>query len=150
MVAYSFKKRFVDPIRVGLGVYKSGDPDTALRAAWPAAKCQTIRADRKRHARVGEELQLYCGMRTKGCFPIGRARCTSVLPIELHFIEWGSAVVGSGKVAEHCYFDERLHVFAQADGFENWEAMKAFWREQHPGIDQFRGWLIQWKPLAQT
>lgn len=45
MVAYSFQKRFVEPIRSG-------------------RKRQTIRADRKRHARPGEVLQLYSGMRT--------------------------------------------------------------------------------------
>lgn len=39
MVAYSFRKRFGPPILAG-------------------TKAQTIRADRKRHARPGEEVQL--------------------------------------------------------------------------------------------
>ena len=48
MVAYSFKRRFREPILAG-------------------SKQQTIRADRKRHARRGEALQLYTGMRTTQC-----------------------------------------------------------------------------------
>ena len=48
MVAYSFQKQFVGPIEGG-------------------EKRQTIRAPRKRHARVGEPIQIYTAMRTKGC-----------------------------------------------------------------------------------
>lgn len=48
MVAYSFKRQFGPPILAG-------------------TKGGTIRNDRKRHARPGEELQLYHGMRTKSC-----------------------------------------------------------------------------------
>ena len=154
MVAYSYKKRFVNPIRVGLGIVPVtpkiiDDPDAPMGyriGPEIRPKRQTIRADRKRHARVGEEIQHYCGMRTKHCFLIGRARCVSVLPVVLHFIAWGSAIVGSGKVAENCYYDERLHLFAQADGFDRWEDMKAFWREEHPGVDKFEGVLIRWEP----
>lgn len=79
MVAYSFRQRFVAPIQVGLGTIEH-IPGTEY-----APKRQTIRANRKRHARPGEELQLYCGMRTKGCFLIGRARCTSVSGVRLQF-----------------------------------------------------------------
>lgn len=48
MVAYSFNRRFVQAIESGI-------------------KSQTIRAPRRRHARPGERLQLYTGMRTKAC-----------------------------------------------------------------------------------
>lgn len=48
MVAYSFKSAFVEDIAAGL-------------------KCQTIRLPRPRHARPGERLQLFTGMRTKHC-----------------------------------------------------------------------------------
>ncbi len=48
MVAYSFDRRFVPAIVSG-------------------AKRQTIRAHRARHARPGETLQLYTGMRTRQC-----------------------------------------------------------------------------------
>jgi hypothetical protein len=46
VVAYSFRQQFRPPILAG-------------------TKRQTIRADRKRHARPGEQLQLYTGMRTR-------------------------------------------------------------------------------------
>lgn len=68
MVAYSYKARFVEPIRLGL------EPGPWI----PGMKRQTIRADRKRHARPGEEIQHYRGMRTRQCFLIGRAICEAV------------------------------------------------------------------------
>lgn len=140
MVAYSFKKRFIKPIKVGLS-------RVSLSFDCPP-KRQTIRAvGKRRHARPGEIVQLYHAMRTKQCFKIGDGRCTSALPVCLQFIAWGSAIVGSGKVPANCYFDERLHLFAQADGFESWEEMKEFWRVEHPGIEKFEGVLIQWEPL---
>jgi len=64
MVAYSFRARFREPILVG-------------------AKRQTIRADRKRHARPGEQLQLYTGMRTRECAIIARALCSQVMPVRI-------------------------------------------------------------------
>lgn len=48
MVAYSFHRRFVPLIQSGI-------------------KRHTIRPHRKRHARPGEAVQLYTGMRTKAC-----------------------------------------------------------------------------------
>jgi hypothetical protein len=48
MVAYSFHRQFVDPIRQGV-------------------KTGTVRAARMRHANVGERIQLYTAMRTKHC-----------------------------------------------------------------------------------
>ena len=48
MVAYSFKKLFVPAIEAG-------------------RKRHTIRAERKRHARPGEAVQLYYAMRTRQC-----------------------------------------------------------------------------------
>lgn len=68
MVAYSFKRRFAEPILAG-------------------AKRQTIRADRRRHARPGEELQLYTGMRTKSCRLIARRTCVDIQRVILVFRE---------------------------------------------------------------
>jgi hypothetical protein len=80
MVAYSYKRRFINPIRVGLGLpplfqfgpHKLvGDMDAEIRP-----KRQTIRAfGKRRHARAGEILQHYTAMRTKQCTKIGDARC---------------------------------------------------------------------------
>ena len=74
--------------------------ETALpsKTAVAGTKGGTIRAARKRsyyqkpgahrpagHARVGEELQLYTGMRTKHCRLIARKTCVAVEPITLVF-----------------------------------------------------------------
>ena len=48
MVAYSFKSQFEEPIVA-------------------REKRQTVRGFRKRHARPGEPIQLYVGMRTRNC-----------------------------------------------------------------------------------
>lgn len=136
MVAYSFKRQFVAPIQVGLGTIER-IPGTEY-----APKRQTIRAYRKRHARPGEEIQLYCGMRTKHCFLIGRARCTSVDGILLRF--------GIGKISVDNYpairEDDELDIFAQADGFKDFAEMAAFWHEEY-GQDHFEGIIIKWEPL---
>lgn len=144
MTAYSFKKRFVEPIRWGLGL---GLDLSDEAAAIGTPKRQTIRADRKRHARPGEELQLYCGMRTKGCFLIGRARCTDVARIHIHFRErrqsdWIQSAV-TGKIDRP--YD--LSQFAKSDGFESWGHMREFWSREHPGIRDFSGIIIKWEPL---
>jgi uncharacterized protein YqfB (UPF0267 family) len=110
MVAYSFQKRFAEPILAG-------------------TKSQTIRADRKRHARPGEELQLYTGMRTKHCRLIARVQCIGIRPITLDLAE------------------DMPDAFAHRDGFADWEDMRAFWRQFHPGVETFTGVLILWDPI---
>lgn len=140
MVAYSFKKRFVEPILRGLLVVDRWGDD----ARW-VPKRQTIRADRRRHARPGEEVQLYTGMRTKQCRLIGRARCTSVAGIRIH--------VSRGIISIDDYpaiRDGDLDAFAQADGFVSWEEMKDFWWANHPKsllLGGFKGVIIKWEPL---
>ncbi|TIN05572.1 hypothetical protein [Mesorhizobium sp.] len=128
MVAYSFKQRFVAPIHAG-------------------TKRQTIRADRKRHARPGEMLQLYRGMRTKHCELIGRSQCIDVVKITILFDDAdpeaeGIILPGFG------FPGGGLEGFAIADGFASWVDLKQFWRENHPGVDEFQGNLIMWGDLA--
>lgn len=135
MVAYSFKRQFIDPIRVGLGL-----PDVLRRlSSPPPPKRQTIRADRARHARPGEELQLYHGMRTKHCFLIGRAICTDVQPIRITFRR--SRIKIATQIIEAPLW---LNEFAQADGFDHWMAMRDFWAENHAGT-VFKGVIIYWR-----
>lgn len=124
MCAYSFQKRFVDPILSGI-------------------KRQTIRADRKRHARPFEELQLYTGMRTKDCRLIARARCESITPITLSFIHRGSVQVDGSP-----WYD--LDNFAVLDGFRDWDDLCAFWREQNGEPSEWSGVRITWRPLPQA
>lgn len=168
MVAYSFKKRFVTPIRYGLGlmpidgkwlpcesVIELGqrdaipfDPFKHLeRTARP--KRQTIRAvGKRRHARPGETLQLYTAMRTKQCKKIGEARCTAVLPIRIMVNEHSMPVEVDGRhvgVGSHDY-PGGLRELAQLDGFEHAEDMHEFWKKEH-GLGEFSGVLIKWEPI---
>lgn len=125
MVAYSFQRMFKGPILA-------------------RTKLHTIRADRKRHARPGEELQLYTGMRTKHCELIARATCKDVLPITLLFDtdpEMEGVIMPGFGVAGG------LDAFAISDGFTSWAELKAFWRKHHPGVDEFHGFIISWGDL---
>ncbi|WP_267355754.1 MULTISPECIES: hypothetical protein [unclassified Methylobacterium] len=127
MVAYSFKKRFGPPILAG-------------------TKAQTIRAERagkSRHARLGELVQLYTGMRTRQCTKLGETRCLEVLPIRMDLIL--SLVVAGGECIREI---RELHAFAQRDGFADWWGLVAFWVAEHPGVDLFEGVLIRWQPLV--
>lgn len=120
MVAYSFQKRFAPLIREGL-------------------KTQTIRADRKRHARPGELLQLFTGMRTAHCERIvPDVVCTAVLPIA---IGWASARIARVEVGMIPV--RNLDHFAASDGFIDLDDMTDFWLEHH-GARPFEGVVIEW------
>lgn len=128
MVAYSFKERFVEPIRWGLGLGLDV-PDNVRHP-----KRQTIRAHRLgrgRHARPGEELQLYTAMRTKYC---------RLAPNFRHDQLRDGGVTFRGI--------ELLNGYALLDGFASWSEMRAFWSTEHPGIERFSGVVIRWEPLA--
>lgn len=141
MVAYSFKKRFVLPIRVGLGLIGMGEDQPPMVPKW-----QTIRAHRigrARNARPGETLQLYCEMRTKHCFKIADALCTRVRPIE---IEVYSNTFGLFQIEGRSMSGTEIENFARSDGFEDLEKMHRFWISNH-GAKKFSGVLIEWEPL---
>ena len=134
MVAYSFKRRFVEPILVG-------------------TKGQTIRGLRKRHARPGEDLQLYVAMRTKQCRLIARSPCESVVPVRLLFHRAHGPI--SFDVDGVRLGSDAMERFAEADGFgESGYAaldMCGFWFETHgPDADEidFEGVVIRWRPLV--
>jgi hypothetical protein len=127
MVAYSFKRQFVAPIKAG-------------------TKAQTIRADRKRHAREGEALQLYTGMRTRACQLIGRAVCAGVQPITIDARDRPVIVLPDRELRPLAGIDD----FARLDGFEDWQAMRRFWEEYHPGSSTFSGVLITWRDFANA
>ena len=66
MGLYGFKQRFVPMIQDG-------------------SKRHTIRAERKKgHAKPGEKMFLYCGLRTKHTFKIGEAQCDYSEAILIH------------------------------------------------------------------
>ncbi|WP_300439376.1 hypothetical protein [uncultured Mameliella sp.] len=130
MVAYSFQKRFCDDV-----------------AEW--RKRQTIRAKRKRHARPGEWLQLYFGMRTKHCRKlVNDPICTGVTPIMI----W---VPLDDVPCRYAVPDQSLPLkwrwqvvddaFAHSDGFEDERDFRTFWKDAH-GEGVFEGVLITWMP----
>lgn len=122
MVAYNFQKQFAEPIKSG-------------------RKKHTIRKNgKRRHARPGEPLQLYTGMRTKYCQKIldHDPVCSLATPI---LIEVGDDEILGIWVGN--YEVEDMRSFAVSDGFESLEAMHKFWIEFH-GAHIFHGTMIGW------
>lgn len=139
MVAYSFKERFVEPIKAGLEFI----PLSAT------IKRHTIRADRQRHVRPGEVVQLYKGMRTKHCVLIGVGICTWVAPIYMRLApagQGGEVTIMRPEADYTGQTSEELDRFAQGDGFANWADLLAFWAKEHPGQETFSGVIINWEP----
>lgn len=142
MVAYGFKKYFAPQIEDG-------------------SKTHTIRAHRRRHAHVGEQVQLFTGMRTRHCRKIiPDPICISVLPIIImssDLIEAGIAYIAIN--GEPLHRDE-IEEFAALDGFDPVrlrghapgnligatarETMGRFWATENPG-SVFQGVIIRWR-----
>jgi hypothetical protein len=140
MVAYSFQKRFVTPIQVGLGLQQT-IPGTEY---WP--KRQTIRAiGRRRHAQSGDTLQLYSGMRTKYCNLIGTSICVDVIPV----IIWVDAKTIAVQLSKSLLGPREMKEFSRQDGFADPEDMAQFWRVQHKGVERFDGVVIQWRATGE-
>ncbi|MFT6668663.1 MAG: hypothetical protein ACJAVZ_000109 [Afipia broomeae] len=136
MVAYSFQRQFIEPIRLGIR-----DPKAA------GAKLQTIRAHRKRHARAGEMLQLYSGMRTKNCMKIVPDQlCEDVFNIRFEVAKSGIKDIYFG-LSEPRFELPKVNEFAQEDGFFDADAMRDFWLSSH-GEGLFEGVLVKWFPEA--
>lgn len=152
MVAYSFKKRFVPNILEGLKPRPGG-------AVHP--KRQTIRAGAvgpdgiaysvkgRRHARLGDVVQLYTAMRTKQCRKLGEAICVGVRPVTLRLSVGGPRVsVRLGGVA---MTREAVERFTRDDGFDGPSDMVEFWQKENgadPGGAEWHGVLIAWEPLT--
>lgn len=122
MVAYSVKEQFIDPIE-------------------QLVKHHTLRNERKRHARPGEEIQIYFAMRTRQCRLVGRAVCTAVTPIHLSFYPPKVAIYGRPVIET----PSKLTDFARADGFSSWRELKEFWDKNHARPKAWSGMIIEWK-----
>lgn len=143
MVAYSYKRRFVTPIRIGLGLSIRPEDRDEEAATMLLPKRQTIRAvGLRRHARPGETLQHYCGMRHPSCFLIGTALCSSVRPINIKICNDGDMLF---SIERQRLSDSKAEAFAHSDGFAGIEDMWLFWRDEHPGISSFNGYVIGWE-----
>ena len=133
MVAYSFKRQFIEPIK-------------------RRTKCQTIRADRKRHARPGEPMQLYYALRTKHAIKLldPDPVCVSVEKLLFDFRAQCVTVQAFDGPYARIYKGAKLEAFAQSDGFASWREMQAFWQEGHEGAEltSWQGVLIKWEPAS--
>lgn len=145
MVAYSFKAMFAPQV-------------SAL------TKRHTVRADRKRHARPGEPVQLYQGMRTRNCVKLVDPDpiCIRVRPIAIVTTWLLEEFIASIVIDGRSLHREEIEAFAAADGFAiehvgdcrmkqigrsgsaRWN-MGAFWNAEH-GQGLFEGKLIEWEP----
>lgn len=134
MVAYSFKRQFIEPIQAG-------------------TKCQTIRAHRKRHARPGEPVQLYYALRTKQARKLVEPDpiCISVQRISFNFVYEQVVIVtdsDTGATESYSALAGDIDAFAVSDGFANWGALVDFWgegRQESDPLLHWSGWLIKWK-----
>lgn len=118
MVAYNFKPQFA-------GAVESGE------------KTQTIRRNgKRRHAKPGDTLQLYSGMRTKSCRLLKTAKCLNTWAIE---IRPDGRVYLDGDLLNDI---DQVQQLAQDDGFGDVPEFLWFFC---PGDDPFKGVLIKWE-----
>ncbi len=120
------------------------------------AKRQTIR--RPGRFKVGDTIQLYTGQRTKACRKLGKAICTSVVPIVIDFRRTSGEIdVPHVKYNGKLVSDSVLIAIAFRDGFgspqknqeERYrEAVARFMAffEDHYGLP-FEGEIIEWGDL---
>lgn len=97
MVAYSFNAAFVDQVTA-------------------QTKRQTIRLPRKRHARPGEPVQLYTGMRTRHCRKLVDPDpvCIGVDEVRIAFDDGAIATLEINGIPLTA---AEMETFARADGF---------------------------------
>lgn len=134
MVAYSFKAMFADPIERGV-------------------KCQTVRAGRARHARVGEAVQLYTAMRTRHCRKLITPDpiCIEVQSIEIDIGPKNPNIITDIEIDGVALTADEIETFAIADGFGGdllgataRRNMGLFWLKNHQS-NAFKGVVIRWK-----
>lgn len=131
MVAYSFQAQFADSIA-------------------DLTKRQTVRGYRKRHARPGEALQLYTGMRTKYCrkiLPVDPV-CLDLRHIVLAFA--ADDAVSQIELDGRMLCRDEVEAFAAADGFGPVDGsarlrMGRFWNRAER-LNSWAGVVVRWTP----
>lgn len=151
---FSFRPRFVNPIRAGLGLPEMTATPDRFEPALGRIKRQTIRAERadgKRPA-VGDELHLFTGMRTPQCERLAPRRWAFVTDVRDIAITLATAHDASDHVGDTVKFTPgvkliapiHLHAFSQDDGFRDWQDMRDFWHKEHRGVSEFAGFITFW------
>jgi hypothetical protein len=98
-------------------------------------KPHTIRADRKRPIKVGDDLYHFSGMQTKACERLLTNKCTRVQPIWIH--QNGNVLVG-----DKALLPAEVEKLALDDGFNSTkEFFEFFVTDARP---TFKGTLIWW------
>lgn len=126
MPALNFKKQFAADVELGV-------------------KRQTVRARRKdgrAHAKVGDTIKLYTGMRHESCRLLAEATVTRLSRVrieETHIFLDGERLYAS---LASCTGRQTTDDFAQADGFNNFKEMADWFRATH-GLP-FEGTVIYW------
>lgn len=125
-------------------------------------KTHTIRGNRRRHAHVGELVQLFVGMRTRHCRKIiADPTCIAVLPIVIMSSDLLDAGIAYIEIDGRPLHRDEIEPFAKSDGFDPArlvglapsrligatarETMGRFWRESHEGR-RFEGVIVRWNP----
>ena len=122
MVAYNFQPEFGAAILAGV-------------------KTSTIRPNgRRRHARVGEVVQLYSGMRTPYCTLLARAICIGAYPVEV--LQEGVRIDGA-VICDSAALD----ALAISEGFSKFGNMQA-WFDIRYSLPVFNMTQILWRPDA--
>lgn len=142
MVAYNFKKFFAPQIEDG-------------------SKTHTIRGSRRRHAHVGEHVQLFTAMRTAHCRKIiADPVCAMVIPVVIISSDLIDAGIAYIEIDGRPLHRDEIEPFAASDGFSPTrlvglappsligttarETMGRFWRATQTG-SRFEGVLIRWR-----
>jgi hypothetical protein len=123
MVAISFKKRYAEKVESG-------------------TKLITIRKTKR--VKAGDKLQLYTGMRTKGCRKLRDAVCVAVDSV--------SITPAGPFFGQPGWWPKDKNVFAERDGFQTYADMYDFFKIEY-GFDEddyiFNGYVIMWNAVEQ-
>lgn len=126
MPAFNFKAQFAKDVEDG-------------------RKRQTVRADRKDgrpHAKRGDKIKLYTGMRTKGCRLLGEATVVEVAKVRIEptCMYVNGRLLPSSIYSRDC--EQTDNEFAEADGFKSFMDMASWFDDAH-GLP-FEGTVIRW------
>ena len=130
MVAYNFQGRFAADVEAG-------------------RKNQTLRpVGLRAHARPGDVLQLYTGMRTKACRNLGDAICTHAIPVMIHANQDAEPKVSMALETGLLDMNARDR-FARSDGFGSFQDFEDWWLRTH-GVGTFSCVLIKLRGLEPS
>lgn len=137
MTAYNFQQQFVPAVE-------------------RLDKRQTIRGPRKRHARPGESVQLYTGMRHKSCRKLVDPDpvCTAVNRIAIYINRNHPYLIENIIVKSELLDADAMEAFARADGFDpddfpfgpSARGAMGLWFLKTHGEGKFTGVVIKWEP----